>query len=137
MEKIKYQAPYALSRAKEGDIGYDLRSIKTVYIPEGKSELIRTGVRLELKYPYYADLRPRSSTGKRGLMVDYGTIDSGYRGEILIRVWNMTDEPITIKRFHRIAQLVIQKDPDVEMELTKEIDDDTERGTGGFGSTGL
>lgn len=137
MEKIKYQAPYALSRAKEGDIGYDLRSIKTVHIPAGKSELIRTGIRLELKYPYYADLRPRSSTGKRGLMVDYGTIDSGYRGEILIRAWNMTDEPITIKRFQRIAQLVIQKDTEVTLESTKEIDDDTERGTGGFGSTGL
>lgn len=126
--------------AKKGDAGLDLRSVKDVVIEPGEREVIGTGVAIELPENYAGFVQPRSGlAAKQGLTIvnTPGLIDSGYRGEICVIALN-TDkhQAIDIKRGDRIAQLVIQKLPVVELELVNELSD-SERGESGFGSSGL
>lgn len=99
---------------------------------------IPTGISIELPQGFEAQVRPRSGLSlKSGLMIPNspGTIDSDYRGEIKVIVANISQENITIKDGDRIAQLVIAKYEKAEWLIADEIDK-TERGEGGFGSTG-
>ena len=97
-----------------------------------------TGLYLELPPGYEAQMRPRSGLAlKHGvtLLNTPGTIDAGYRGEVGAVTFNAGKEPFTISRGDRIAQLVIQKLPDVELVEVADLNAST-RGAGGFGSTG-
>lgn len=84
---------------------------------------------------YTADIRPRSGLMSKGIMGMYGTIDPGYTGEIKGGLFNLSSQTIIIKPHDRIAQLVILATADIEFETVKELEE-TERGNGGFGSTG-
>lgn len=100
--------------------------------------MVPTGLFIELPEGYEAQIRPRSGlAAKHGISVTNspGTIDADYRGEIKVLLVNLSKEPFTINPGERIAQMVIARHEKVEWEEV-EILDETERGAGGFGSTG-
>lgn len=125
-------------RAHDTDAGLDL------YIPEGQSCLVRPGavytvdlgVRVAIPDGCYGQLALRSSAGKQGLAIPngVGVIDSGYRGNLKLQVVALT-EPVLVAARDRICQLIIHRLPPVEVQAGI-VDDNTARGTGGFGSTG-
>lgn len=104
----------------------------------GERALIPTGLSIALPKGYEAQVRPRSGLAvKNGVTVlnTPGTIDADYRGEIKVILINHGQEPFTIERGMRIAQMVIAKHEQIEWEVVESLDE-TERGEGGFGSTG-
>lgn len=127
------------SYANPGDAGADLVTTADVVIEPGERTTVGTGVAIALPEGYAAFVHPRSGLAARvGLSVvnTPGTIDSGYRGEIRICLVNHDlREPIQLRRGDRIAQLVVQR---VEHAVFREVDElgDSERGAGGYGSTG-
>jgi dUTP pyrophosphatase len=101
--------------------------------------MVRTGVKLEIPNGYVGLVHPRSGLAlNHGITVlnAPGTIDSGYRGEVGVVLQNTTHIPFAVKPGDRIAQLLIQKVETVKFEFV-DVLDDTERGDGGFGSTGV
>ena len=126
-------------RAHPEDAGADLYSAQDLILQPGKRALVRTGVAIALPIGTVGLIHPRSGmAAKHGLSIvnTPGTIDAGYRGELMVCLLN-TDrtEAIEITRGMRIAQLVVQR---VELAQFEEVDrlDETERGSGGYGSTG-
>lgn len=105
----------------------------------GERALIPTGIFIELPQGYEAQIRARSGLAvKHGISLvnGIGTIDSDYRGEIRVSMINLGNEPFIIKNGDRVAQMVIAKYETVEWDQVDELDD-TERGEGGFGHTGV
>jgi dUTP pyrophosphatase len=128
------------ARAHPGDAGLDLYSTRDVTLAPGERSAVGTGVAVALPAGYAAFVHPRSGLALRhGLaMVNApGTIDAGYRGEISVLLLN-TDpsEPIRLRRGDRIAQLVVQRVPDVALHEVEHLPG-SHRGGGGFGSTGV
>ena len=126
--------------ANPGDAGLDLYSAVDVVIEPMRRVMIPTGVAIALPEGYAGFVQPRSGlAAKKGLSIvnTPGLVDSGYRGELKVIAINTdADEPITIARGERVAQLVVQRVPAVELVEVDELDA-TERGESGFGSTGL
>ena len=107
-------------------------------VPVNRSTLVPTGVFIELPVNYEAQVRPRSGLALKhniSLTNSPGTIDAGYRGEVGVIMFNHGPEEFAIKRGDRIAQMVIAELPAVELEVT-DVLSETDRGEGGFGSTG-
>jgi dUTP pyrophosphatase len=107
-------------------------------IEPGVPHLVATGIFMEFPAGYEAQVRPRSGMAlKHALTVlnTPGTIDAGYRGEVSVIMLNAGKEPYEIKRGDRVAQMVINQLPDVEIVAADTLSD-TVRGEGGFGSTG-
>jgi dUTP pyrophosphatase len=126
-------------KAHEDDAAFDLRSRVDAVIPSGKITLVPTGVFMELPVGYEAQVRPRSGLAlKHGITVlnTPGTIDAGYRGEVGVILINAGPADFTVARGDRIAQMVVQKLADVELVAAEQLSD-TNRGAGGFGSTGV
>ena len=124
--------------AKDGDAGADLYSLHSVNIMPGEYKLVSTGIAMAIPKDYVGLIHPRSGlAAKHGITVlnAPGTIDAGYRGEIKVLLINHGKEVYNIERAERIAQLVIQKVENVFFEPVDELDA-TERGIGGFGSSG-
>ncbi len=124
----------------EGAAGVDLYAAvrEPVVLQPGERALIRTGIRIALPPGYEAQVRPRSGLAARhgiALVNSPGTIDSDYRGEIQVVVINLGQEPFTIQRGERIAQLVVAPVVRIEWEPVGELPA-TARGEGGFGHTG-
>ena len=125
--------------ATSGSSGADLRACvdQPVVIAPGQRSAVSTGVRLEIPVGYEGQVRPRSGLAARHgvtILNAPGTIDSDYRGEVKVIMVNLSDEPYTISPGDRIAQLVIAPVQQVvyaAADLTE-----SERGEGGFGSTG-
>lgn len=131
-ELPKYETP--------GSAGLDLRANLTdnVIIPVGKHLLVSTGLFIQLPNGYEAQIRPRSGlAAKFGITVlnSPGTIDADYRGEIAVNLINLGDKDFEISNGDRIAQMVINKIEQINFESVLFLDE-TERSTGGFGSTG-
>jgi dUTP pyrophosphatase len=127
-------------RASAGASGFDLRACvpAPVTIPPGGRALVPTGIAIALPPGHEGQVRPRSGWAlTRGctLLNAPGTIDADYRGEIGVLVVNHGAEPVTIARGDRIAQLVVQRLPEVRLVAVDELPG-TERGAGGFGHTG-
>ena len=124
--------------AHKSDAGMDIRSVEDILIPAGKRALVHTGLVMMLPPKYEAQVRPRSGLAlKYGVTVlnTPGTIDSGYRGEVGVILANCGDEDFQVKKGDRIAQIVVAP---VTRARVYEVDyvDDTDRGKGGFGSSG-
>lgn len=121
--------------------GMDLRAAcaEPVILQPGKRELIPTGIKMALPAGYEAQIRPRSGLAYRHgvtMLNTPGTIDSDYRGEIKVLAVNLGEQPFRIEFGDRIAQMVIA--PQLQATITEvELLSDTERGAGGFGSTGV
>lgn len=123
-----------------GSSGMDIRSCidETITIKPGQRTLVPTGLAMKVDEAYEIQVRPRSGLAlKKGLSVlnSPGTIDADYRGEVQIILANLSDETIVIEDGERIAQLVICPVVKARISLVDELDE-TERGEGGFGSTG-
>ena len=150
-------------KANYNDAGFDLYADEDVTLAYGETKAVATNIALELPDGYMADVRPRSGlTRDTALRVQYGTVDAGYRGGIGIICENVDNlykvktidnklhaiitgdqdailtynTAIEIKKGDKIAQLVIQRIPDVELIEADELNE-TARGAGGFGSTGV
>ena len=123
-----------------GAAGMDLRAYipNTLIINPMERIAVPTGLFIELPIGFEAQVRPRSGlTLKHGISVPNtpGTIDSDYRGEIKVILINLSNEPFKIESGDRIAQMVIQKYESISWEHVTQLSD-SERGAGGFGSTG-
>jgi deoxyuridine 5'-triphosphate nucleotidohydrolase len=128
--KPTYQTP--------GSAGMDLCSTEDVALQPLERSLVGTGVRMAIPKGFEGQVRPRSGLAlKKGVsMVNTpGTIDSDYRGEIKCLLINLSQEPVLLAKGERIAQLVIVPVSQAYLEVVDDLDD-TERGEGGFGSTG-
>ena len=125
-----------------GAAGMDIRA----FLPDGSVELspfgivlIPTGFAMSMPSNVEAQIRPRSGLAiKKAVTVvnSPGTIDSDYRGEVKVGLINLFTQSYVVEHGDRIAQMVISKLPDISVEEVEELDD-TERGEGGFGSTGV
>ncbi len=125
----------------EGSAGADLRAYlaEPVTLMPGERKLIPTGLFVELPPGVEAQVRARSGLSIKhgiGLVNGVGTVDSDYRGEWNVPVINFGDQPYTIHDGDRIAQVVFSSYLKAEFKVSEEIDE-TERGSGGFGHTGL
>ncbi len=112
---------------------------ESVILEPGKIDLIPTGFAMALPQGFEAQVRPRSGLAVKhgiGLINSPGTIDSDYRGEVMIAVINLSRQPYTIQRGDRIAQMVINKIYQAEIHEVNQLEE-TDRNTGGFGHTGF
>jgi dUTP pyrophosphatase len=127
------------TRQTVGAAGYDVCSAEPEFtIGPRERRLVRTGLALAIPLGYEAQVRPRSGLAvKHGLTLPNSpaTIDSDYRGELMIPMINLGAEPVVVTRGMRIAQLVFQRVEAVELQEVAELPP-SERGEGGFGSTG-
>jgi dUTP pyrophosphatase len=131
--------------ATPGSAGIDLKVAsfsewngELMEIYPGDEELIGTGVSIHIKDPCYAGMIiPRSGLGKKGIVLGnlVGLIDSDYQGEIKVLLWNRGYDIVKIEHMDRIAQLVIVPVVQAQFEIVQEFEQ-SQRGTGGFGSTG-
>ena len=124
--------------ATEGAAGMDVLSAETVTIGAGKRHAVGTGLAVAIPAGYEIQVRPRSGLAlKHGITVPNtpGTIDSDYRGELKVILINHGEDSFAISRGDRIAQLVLAPVTQGTWEEVEELDD-TDRGAGGFGSTG-
>ncbi len=139
--KVINQSKHALPEYKTAlSAGMDLTANidAPIELKPLERRLIPTGLFIELPAGYEAQVRPRSGMAlKHGLtcLNSPGTIDADYRGEIGVIIANVSNDPYTIQDGERIAQLVIAKHETISWEQV-EVLDETERGEGGFGSTG-
>jgi len=124
-----------------GSAGLDLcsSSEEKIIINSSEAKIISTNLVLEIPEGYEGQIRPRSGLAlKSGITVlnSPGTVDSDYRGEIKVLLINLSKEDFEVKFGDRIAQLIISKYEKVNLVSAKEVSD-TERGSGGYGSTGV
>ena len=123
--------------AHPGDAGFDLRASGALTIPARGRVMVPTGLRFAIPVGYVGLVWDRSGLAARhGITCLAGVIDSGYRGEVKVVLQNLDEEPFEIEKGMRVAQMLIQ--PVVEAGLVKvESLEDSSRGEGGFGSTGV
>jgi dUTP pyrophosphatase len=124
-----------------GASGYDVHAAvaEPVEIPPGERRLVPTGFALAMPNGLEAQIRPRSGLAyKHGITTlnTPGTIDADYRGEVKVLLVNLGLEPFVVRRGERIAQMVFQTVPDIDLAEVRELDE-TKRGAGGFGHTGV
>ncbi|MBX4266749.1 dUTP diphosphatase [Clostridium estertheticum] len=125
--------------AHEGDAGLDLFSVEEMIIMPGETVLVHTGIQIELPKDTEAQIRPRSGLALKNsitVLNTPGTIDEGYRGEIGIILINHSKINFRVKKNMKIAQMVIKPVLKVSIVEVDELNS-TQRGKGGFGSTGL
>lgn len=136
-EQLKY--------AKPGDSGFDLRAahsedgVGAWFVPPGVVRVVKTGIKVAVPMGYEMQVRTRSGSPLKSdffVANQPGTVDSGYRGEVGVLVYNFSKEPITIHSGDRIAQGVIAPVMAVEFDTVDTLDE-TERGDGAYNSTGV
>lgn len=128
----EYQTPFSA--------GLDLRAnlAEPIILEPMQRTLVPTGLFIELPEGYEAQVRPRSGLAyKHGITVlnSPGTIDADYRGELMVLLINLSDESFSIQHGERIAQLVVASHEQIRWQVSEELNE-TERGSGGMGSTG-
>lgn len=137
-ERMRSRVP---AYATPGSAGLDLRALldAPLTILPGETKLVRTGLAVHVADPGYAALiLPRSGLGhKKGIVLGnlVGLIDSDYQGELMISTWNRGSDPFVLEPFERLAQLVVVPVMRVEFNVVESFEA-SERGSGGFGSTG-
>lgn len=125
-----------LAKTKENFTVQD-GNIGTITVQPGATLVIPTNIALELPLNIECQARPRSGLNSDGVLIGWGTVDEGYRGEVGISVHNSTTEPIKVTNDKAIAQLVFVRKTIVKVELAETVSEDTERGSNGFGSTSV
>tara|TARA_B100000674_G_scaffold414274_1_gene363105 strand:+ start:157 stop:654 length:498 start_codon:yes stop_codon:yes gene_type:complete len=143
--------PHQPQIKSSGAAGYDIRSTDTVIIPPHSNAVVGTGIRLELPQHMYATIESRSGLAfakgpirdghqtHRGVTAFRGIIDSDYRGEIKVLLFNNSPETATIIKGSRVAQMIFHQHIRHQNIVFSEVQElgNTERGNGGFGSTGI
>lgn len=127
-------------RATSASAGMDLHALERTEVTRGQATLVRTGLAMALPEGWEAQIRCRSSLGRKGLIMPngLGTIDADYRGELMVMMTYIGEGPtFVLEAGERIAQLLVAPVPEVNLvACTVEDLGDTERGEGGFGSSG-
>lgn len=139
MLRIKKLHPEAVlpKYSRAGDAGLDLHAVENIVIPPQERKLIATGIAMAIPDGYAGLIWDRSGmAAKHGLKSMGGVIDSNYRGELAVVLHNLSAEPFTVEKGMRIAQLLIQPVQKKEIVEVEELDENTERGIEGFGSSG-
>lgn len=123
-----------LERGTEFSAGYDLKSTHSAVVYPGEYSVISTGVFIEIQEGYEGQVRGRSGLNfKHNIVCPVGTIDSDYRGEVKVKLYNLGTKTFKIEAGDRIAQMIIAKHYDIEGATVK----DVQRADNGFGSTGI
>jgi len=125
--------------AHEGDSGMDLFSVEDAEIGPGETKVVKTGLQVSMPKGFEAQVRPKSGlAAKFGVTVlnTPGTVDSGYRGEIMVILANFGKEAYNVEKGKKIAQMVIARVEEAKVEEVETLNE-TARNEGGFGSTGL
>lgn len=121
---------------RDGDAGYDLSSVDEYKISPGTRQLVDIGLNLEIPSNYYLQIFPRSSMACKGIDTSAGVIDSSYRGKVKVLLVNNSDNVFTVHIGDRIAQAVPIFIGHTTTQIAVSISA-TDRGSGGFGSTGV
>lgn len=139
MFSLSHPLARAPKRATVGSAGYDLASIEALIIPAYGCAVVPTGVSLSLPPTTYGRVAPRSGLAKRMIDVGAGVIDSDYRGDIAVIMYNHGAKEFSVNAGDRIAQLIIEKIWEYPLTCADQPSDlgSTERGADGFGSTGI
>jgi len=137
--KIEYTGDNIPVRSTDGSAGYDIKSTEQASIYPGTSHKFTTGLRIAIPDGYVGIVKARSGLSfNSSVEVGAGVIDSDYRGEIRVHLYNHGDKPVLVYKGDRIAQLLIQKHETPEFIYVEDINDTaTARGINGFGSTGV
>ena len=122
------------TRAHNLDAGYDLYSREDAIIYGGDCWTFDTGVHMAICPGWVGDVKSKSSMLQNGIITD-GTVDAGYTGSIRVKLFNLSRCAMSIVKGQKIAQIVLKKIATPELEVVERLDV-TERGDGGFGSTG-
>jgi dUTP pyrophosphatase len=122
-------------KADFGCAGYDVFSTVDTIIKKGRRELIPTGISSEFPHTHYLRVAPRSEMSLKGIDIGAGVIDSSYRGELKVLVVNNGTEDYYIEKGAKIAQLILERCSNATINVV-DLLSETERGYGGFGSTG-
>ena len=134
--KIKLDSgAYMPERAHSTDAGYDIRVPKSFFVPAYSSAVIDTGVHIEIPAGNVGMLKSKSGLNVKHNITSEGVIDAGYTGSIVVKLYNHGQGTYEVKKGDKISQLVIMPIITPELELAAELEE-TERGRGGFGSTG-
>lgn len=133
---MKYKCNYKIEKGHDTDSGYDLKTKYAFKLLPNETKLIPTSLYLELDKHIEAQVRPKSSISAKGILVHFGTVDSDYRGEVKVVMQNLNDYGVEFEVGQKIAQIVFSEKTEVFLEQTDNIISDTDRGIGGFGSTG-
>ena len=137
MLKVKKLSPDAVlpTVAHPGeDIGYDLYSAEDITLPAHGAAGVHTGIAIEFVPAAGGIVKTRSGMARKRLMCNAGVIDAGYRGEIIVLMENLADEPYTIRKGDKIAQLL--EHPFLAGDVVEEELSEASRGAKGFGSSG-
>ena len=127
-------------RQTDGSAGYDLKSSETTCIPARGRCLVSTGISVMIPNGHYGRIAPRSGlSSKFGIETGAGVIDADYRGEVKILLFNHSDDTFPVQPGDRIAQLILEKiaTPDIKVVHSSDELSNSERGSNGFGSTGV
>uniref|UniRef100_A0A6C0AYI2 dUTP diphosphatase n=1 Tax=viral metagenome TaxID=1070528 RepID=A0A6C0AYI2_9ZZZZ len=122
-------------KADSGCAGYDIFSVDQIKLAPGERSLVATGISTEISKEYYLRVAPRSGLAVKGIDIGAGVVDSSYRGEIKVLVINNSGSDYLVEFGSKIAQLVLERCGDAPVQVV-DILSETERGYGGFGSTG-
>ena len=135
---IKKLHPYAKipSYAHILDAGMDLFSCEEIILPPHERKLVPTGIAMAIPQGYVGLIWDKSGIASKGIKTMGGVIDSNYRGEIKVIMHNLSTEVYKIEQGHKIAQMLIQEVKQKEIVEVEDLEE-TDRGAGGFGSTGL
>ena len=136
--KVSLLDPLAIlpTRANEHDAGWDLYSIENIIIPAKQRKTVKTGIALEMPNNIAGLIWPRSGLSvKSGIDVLAGVVDSGYRGQIMVCLYNTSDDDVEIHNGDRIAQIIFQEVPNVNIVSVNSLGS-SQRGEQGFGSSG-
>lgn len=133
---MKYKCDYELFKGYKTDSGFDVRCSYDFTLKPFEVKNVSTSLFLKLYRNMEAQVRPKSSISSKGILVHFGTVDSGYRGEVKVVMQNLNDFGVEFEAGQKIAQIVFNEKTDVILEHTENIENNTDRGTGGFGSTG-
>lgn len=128
------------TKANSNDTGYDVCALESCYIDPGKTMLIKTGITFNLPDGYGIQVRARSGLAKKhGIQVANGpgTIDTGYRNDCGVLLYNSSDRSFYVEKGDRIAQFVFEKIVNINIKESDTIKENGQRGLGGFGSSGV
>lgn len=124
------------TKANSNDAGFDLYANIDTIIPTKQRKTVSTGIAIQMPEHFAGLIWPRSGLSvKHGIDVLAGVVDSGYRGEIMVCLYNTSDENVSISTGDRIAQIIFQEVPRVTMEVHETLGS-SQRGENGFGSSG-
>lgn len=133
----RFSESAVLPERKSGDAaGYDLCTTESVMLAPGERHLFPTGIGFTVPDGTYGQIAPRSGLSCKGILVGAGVIDRDYTGEVKVLLFNLGTDELVFQAGDRIAQLIVKRIDKPDIEEVESLDE-TERGGGGFGSTGV